>query len=170
MIHSRIELLQKQCIYMYWCTCVFYNVKRAARSASKVGKQGCTSPHGMLSLVGHNLGFGRPRGHREGVWKGLGWPKGGWRPGNGSNMGPTWAKLEPTWSWDGPNLSQLAANSVPCWVQIGSSRPSCTNLEAILNPLGVCTTSDATNNANFIKDLQKLMLSKLLESKKHWKT
>ena len=27
----------------------------------------------MLSLVGHNLGFGRPRGHREGVWKGLGW-------------------------------------------------------------------------------------------------
>ena len=43
----------------------------------------------MLGLVGHKWGFGRSRGHREGVWKGLGWLRGGWGPGSGSNMGPT---------------------------------------------------------------------------------
>ena len=43
----------------------------------------------MLGLVGHTWGFGRPRGHREGVWKGLGWLRGGWGPGSGTNMGPT---------------------------------------------------------------------------------
>ena len=43
----------------------------------------------MLDLVGHKWGFGRFRGYREGVWKGLGWLGGGWGPGSGSNMGPT---------------------------------------------------------------------------------
>ena len=43
----------------------------------------------ILDLVGRQWGLGRPIGHREGVWKGLGWPKGGWGPGNGSNVGPT---------------------------------------------------------------------------------
>ena len=42
-----------------------------------------------LGLVGRQWGFGRPRGNRKGVWKGLGRPKGGWGPGNGSNMGAT---------------------------------------------------------------------------------
>ena len=43
----------------------------------------------MLDLVGHKWGFGRFRGYREGVWKGLGWPRGGLGPGSWSNMGPT---------------------------------------------------------------------------------
>ena len=43
----------------------------------------------MLGLVGHKLEFGRPRGHRQGVSKGLGWFRSGWGPGSGSNMGPT---------------------------------------------------------------------------------
>ena len=43
----------------------------------------------MLDLVGHQWGFGRFKGYMEGVWKGLGWLRGGWGPGSGSNMGPT---------------------------------------------------------------------------------
>ena len=33
--------------------------------------------------------FGRFRGYREGVGKGLGWLRGGWGPGSASNMDPT---------------------------------------------------------------------------------
>ena len=84
----------------------------------------------MLSLVGHKWGLGRPRGHREGVWKGLG----------------------------------------PCWVQIGSSRPFCSNHEGILRPLGVYTTQDANNDPKIIeicsKHSQKSMFSKLPKSQK----
>ena len=43
----------------------------------------------MLDLVGHKWEFGRFRGYREGVGKGLGWLRGGWGPGSGSNMDPT---------------------------------------------------------------------------------
>ena len=43
----------------------------------------------ILGLVGRKSGFGRPRGNREGVWKGLGWPRGGWGPANKPNMDPT---------------------------------------------------------------------------------
>ena len=48
--------------------------------------------------------------------------------------------MEPTWGQHGHNLSQLGANLGPCWVQIGSSRPSCSNHEGILRPLGAHTT------------------------------
>ena len=43
----------------------------------------------------------------------------------------------------------------PCWVQIGSSRPSFTNLEAILRPLGAYTTQDAKNDSKFIEISKK---------------
>ena len=43
----------------------------------------------ILGLVGRRWGFGRPRGNREGVWKGLGWSRGGWGLGSGPNMAPT---------------------------------------------------------------------------------
>ena len=43
----------------------------------------------ILGLVGRKWRFGRPRGHREGVGKGLGWLRGGWGPGSGPNMDPT---------------------------------------------------------------------------------
>ena len=43
----------------------------------------------MLGPVGHKWGFGRSRGHRAGVWKGLGRRRGGWGPGSVPNMGPT---------------------------------------------------------------------------------
>ena len=82
-----------------------------------------------MGLVEYKWGFGRPRGYREGVWKGLGWLRGGWGLRSGPNMGP--------------NLSQVGANLGPCWVQIGSSRPSCSNLEAISKPLGAYTSQDA---------------------------
>ena len=77
--------------------------------------------------------------------------------------------MEPTWGQHGPNLSQLGANLGPCWVQIGSSRPSCSNHEGILRPLGAYTTQDAKNDPKFIgissKNSQKLMHSKLPKSK-----
>ena len=85
------------------------------------------------------------------------------------DLGPTWAQLEPTWIQHGPNLSQLGANLVPCWVQIGSSRPSCSNYEGILRPLWAYTTQDAKNDPKIVeccsKKCQKLMLSKLPKSK-----
>ena len=78
--------------------------------------------------------------------------------------------MEPTWGRHGSNLSQLGANLGPCWVQIGSSRPSCSNLEAILRPLGAYTTQDAKNDPKIIEICSnngpKLMLSKLPKSKK----
>ena len=43
----------------------------------------------MLDLLGHQWGFGRFKGYMEEVWKGLGWLRGGWGPGCGSNMDPT---------------------------------------------------------------------------------
>ena len=36
-----------------------------------------------------HMEFGRFRGYREGVGKGLGWLRGGWGPGSASNMDPT---------------------------------------------------------------------------------
>ena len=57
------------------------------------------------------------------VWKGLGWLS-GWGPRTRPNMGPTGAKLEPTWGQHGPNLSQLGAYLGPSWIQIGSSKPT----------------------------------------------
>ena len=45
--------------------------------------------------------------------------------------------MEPTWVQHGPNLSQLGTNLVPCWVQIGSSRPFYSNHEGISRPLGI---------------------------------
>ena len=56
--------------------------------------------------------------------------------------------MEPTWGQDGANLIQLGANLGPCWVQIGSSRPSCSNYEGILRPLWPYTTQDVKNNPN----------------------
>ena len=77
--------------------------------------------------------------------------------------------MEPTWVQHGPNLSQLGANLDPCWVQIGSSRPSCSNYEGILRPLWAYMTQDAKNNPKIVefcsKKCQKLMLSKLPKSK-----
>ena len=43
----------------------------------------------MFDLVEHKWRLGRFRGYREGVWKGLGWLRGGWGPRSGPNMGPT---------------------------------------------------------------------------------
>ena len=69
----------------------------------------------------------------------------------------------------GSNLSQLGTNLGPCWVQIGSSRPSCRNHEGILRPLWAYTTQDAKNEPKIVefcfKKCQKLMLSKLPKSK-----
>ena len=77
--------------------------------------------------------------------------------------------LEPTWGQHGPNLIQLGANLGPCWVQIGSSRPSCSNHEGILRPLWAYTTQDAKNDPKIVescsKKCQKLMLSKLPKHK-----
>ena len=57
----------------------------------------------------------------------------------------------------------------PCWVQIGSSRPSCSNYDGILRPLWAYTTQDAKNNPKIVeccsKKYQKLMLFKLPKSK-----
>ena len=75
------------------------------------------------------------------------------------------------WKWDqlGPNLNQLGANLGLWWVQIGSSRPSCSNHEGILRSLWAYTTPDAKNDSNIVqfcsKKCQKLMLSKLPKSK-----
>ena len=44
------------------------------------------------------------------VWKGLGWLRSGRRPGNGHNMVPTWAKLEPSCGEHGSKMSQLGTN------------------------------------------------------------
>ena len=122
----------------------------------------------MLGLVERKWGFGRPWGYRERIWKGLGWLRGGWGLGSGSKMGPTWAKLEPTLGQHGPNLSQLGANLGPCWVQIGSSRPSCSHHEGILRPLGACPAQDAKNDSKIIEfssnNGPKLMLSKFPKS------
>ena len=76
--------------------------------------------------------------------------------------------MEPTWGQHGPNLIQLGANLGPCWVQIGSNRPFCSNHEGILRPLEAYTTQDAKNDPKVIiiysKKCQKLMLSKLPKS------
>ena len=76
--------------------------------------------------------------------------------------------MEPTWVQHGSNLSQLGANLGPCWVQIGSSRPSCSNYEGILRSLWAYTTQDAKNDPKIVefcsKKCQKLMLSKLPKS------
>ncbi len=73
------------------------------------------------------------------------------------------------WAQHGPNLSQLGANLGPCWVQIGSSRPSCSNHEGIVTPLWAYTIQDAKNDPKIVefcsKKYQKLMLSKLRKSK-----
>ena len=73
------------------------------------------------------------------------------------------------WVQDGSNLSQLGANLGPCWVLIGSSRPSCSNYEGILRHLWAYATQDAKNDPKIIefcsKKYQKLMLSKLPKSK-----
>ena len=78
--------------------------------------------------------------------------------------------MEPTWGQHGPNLNQLGANLGPCWVQIGSSKPSCSYHEGILRPLGAYTTQDAKNDPKIVKfcskKCQKLMLSKLPKHKK----
>ena len=109
----------------------------------------------------------------EGIWKGLGWLRGGWGPGSGANMSPTWAQLEPTWGQHRTNLSRLGANLGPCWVQIGSSRPSCSKFEAILRLLGAYMIQDAKNDPKIIEICSKhywnLILSKLLKSKFQWK-
>ena len=77
--------------------------------------------------------------------------------------------MDPTWVQHGSNLSQLGANLTPCWVQIGSSRPSCSNYEGILRPLWASTTQDAKNNPRIVefcsKKYQKLMHTKLPTSK-----
>ena len=76
--------------------------------------------------------------------------------------------MEPTWGQHETNLSQLGANLGSCWVQIGSSRPSCSNHEGILRPLWAYTTQDAKNDPKIIeffsKKCQKLMLSKFPKS------
>ena len=77
--------------------------------------------------------------------------------------------LEPTWGQHGLNLSQVGADLGPCCVQIGSSRPSCSNYEGILRPLWAYTTQDAKNDPKIVefcsKKCQKLVLSKLPKSK-----
>ena len=57
------------------------------------------------------MGFGRLRGHREGIWKGLGWLRGhreGIWVGSGAagdpDLGPTWGQLEPSWSQLGASM------------------------------------------------------------------
>ena len=54
-----------------------------------------------------------------------------WEPGSGPNMGPTGAKLEPTWGQHGPNLSQHGAKLEPTWAQVGPRLAQVSQLGAI---------------------------------------
>ena len=101
----------------------------------------------MTGLVGHKWGLGRPRGHREGVWKGL----------QGRLGTRIWAQHGPNLSQVGANLGQHGANLSQLGVQIGSNRPSCSNHEGILRPLGAYTTSDAKNDPKMIEICSKKM-------------
>ena len=47
----------------------------------------------------------------------------------GSNLGSTWAQLEPTWSQLGPISRQLGANLGSSWAQVASRKPSWAILE-----------------------------------------
>ena len=83
----------------------------------------------ILGLVGCKWGFGRPRGNREGVWKDLGWPRGGWGSANRPNMGPTWTQF-------GANLGATRAQLVPILAEASQ-------LKAILRPHEAHATKDA---------------------------
>ena len=106
-------ILLHVCVYVCMCVCVY--IWKTAAQAWWMGSS-------LFNRVLKGLG-------RKGsiIWKGLGWLRGDL---SGANMGPTWAKLEPNWGQHRPNLSQLGANLGLCWFQIGSSRSSCSNLEA----------------------------------------
>ena len=109
----------------------------------------------MLGLVMHKWGLGDPKA-------------------TGKGFGRAWvgsrAAGDRVWGQHEANLSQLGANLGPCWVQIGSSRPSC-NHEGMLRPLGAYTTQDAKNDPNIIKicskTLTKLDAFKTPEKQKH---
>ena len=75
-----------------------------------------------------------------------------------SILEPTWGQLEATWSQLGPNLRQLGANMHPTWVQVDSSRPSRSNLEAILRPLDAHEAGGSKIDSNLIEMLSILYL------------
>ena len=81
----------------------------------------------ILGVVGRKCGFGRPRGPREGVWKGLGWPRSGLGPANGTNIDPTWPQVASSWGYVGPVRGSQAApgptQALPDPFPVSSSSP-----------------------------------------------